>query len=57
MTNKPISTYADPYELLHRTLPYIVDPYKGESLYGYLLRLDFLNNFSPGTVLSFIKKT
>lgn len=55
MTNKSISTNTSPYELWHSTLPYIIEPYKSESFHGYLLRLDFSNSFSPGTVLSFIK--
>lgn len=42
--------------LLNNTLPYITVPLKGESLYGYLLRLDIINNFSSGTILSYINK-
>lgn len=38
------------------TLPVISHPLSGESLYGYLLRLDFINNLSPGTILDMLKK-
>lgn len=33
------------------TLPTIDYPFAGESLIGYLLRLDYINGFSPGIVL------
>lgn len=36
-------------------LPNIVKPFKGESLWGYLIRLDYANNYPIGTVLSAIK--
>ncbi|MGE5328883.1 MAG: TniQ family protein [Deltaproteobacteria bacterium] len=39
------------------TLPVVSMPFTGESLLGYLLRLDHINRFTPGTLLkSCIKK-
>ena len=38
------------------TLPVITKPFPGESLYGFLLRLDIINMFSPGTVMDTVKK-
>lgn len=40
----------------HETLPFIISPCQGESLYGYLLRLDHINGFASGTILRMIKK-
>lgn len=35
----------------NETLPFIVKPFEGESLLGYLLRLDYINGFFPGKLL------
>ena len=34
-----------------RTLPILNLPFQVESLIGYLLRLDYINGFTPGTLL------
>ena len=46
LNNKKYST-----SFWYETLPVIDFPFPGESLLGYLLRLDDLNDFYPGTIL------
>jgi len=41
----------DKSKVFRNSLPIIDYPFKGESLIGYTLRLDFINGFSPGTLL------
>ena len=43
--------YSNENYLFHTSLPCIIKPFEGESLFGYLLRLDIANNFSLGSVL------
>lgn len=39
----------------YTTFPFLDAPYEGESIFGYILRMDSLNHFSPGTILNMIK--
>lgn len=43
------------YGVLQNTLPFITHPFQGDSLYGYLIRLDCINRFPPGSILKLIK--
>jgi hypothetical protein len=42
-------------DLIRETLPFITHYLQGESLHGYLLRLDYINRFPSGTVINMIK--
>lgn len=36
----------------NNTFPIVDSPFQGESLLGYLLRLDYLNDYKPGTIIN-----
>ncbi|MGE5328880.1 MAG: TniQ family protein [Deltaproteobacteria bacterium] len=49
-------TILDNLKYWSNTLPNVLKPTKGESLHGFLLRLDAANNFNAGCVLNMVKK-
>jgi len=47
--------YTD-YIQIQDTFPFLIRPVIGESLFGFLLRLDSINRFPSGSVIRMIKK-
>lgn len=44
------------YFEFQNTLPFLIRPNAGDSLFGFLLRLDYINMFQSGSVVHMIKK-